>query len=253
MLRNSFTRRSNLTIALAAMLALTILLPAAPAQTASVRVVHGIPGQDVSPAVDPALPVDILVADSVCLLSGFTFGDIAGPFTIPAGTYNVKISLANTLTPCSGDAVISADVPIAAAENVSIVAHLTAAGAPTASKFVNDVSTPAEGGSRLIAHHVANAPVVDILVPGGFPPTPLLWVPAVGNTPNMNQAAGDLPGRQVLISILPAGTRTPVFNRIINLVPGLTYTAYAVGSLTNGTFTVIVEPIGGLRNLTIRL
>jgi hypothetical protein len=69
----------------------------------------------------------------------------------------------------------------------------------------------------------------------------------------MNQAAGDLPGRQVLISILPAGTRTPVFNRIINLVPGLTYTAYAVGSLTNGTFTVIVEPIGGLRNLTIRL
>jgi len=235
------------------MLALTIFLPAASAQNASVRVVHGIPGQDVSPAVDPALPVDVLVADSICLLSGFTFGDIAGPFTIPAGTYNVKISLANTLTPCSGEAVIKADVPIAAAENVSIIVHLTAAGAPTASKFANDVSTPAQGKARLIAHHVANAPVVDILVPGGFPPTPLLWVPGVGNVPNMNQAACELPGRQVLISILPPGTKTSVFNRIINLVPGLTYTAYAVGSSTNGTFTLIVEPIGGLRNLTLRL
>ncbi|MEZ5365896.1 MAG: DUF4397 domain-containing protein [Bryobacterales bacterium] len=222
------------------------------AQTASVRVVHGIPGPDVSPAVDPALPVDVLVNDALCLLSGFTFGDIAGPFTIPGGTYNVKISLANSLEPCSGDPVIEADVPVEAGENVSIVAHLADGGAPTASKFVNDVSTPMEGNARLIAHHVANAPVVDLLVPGRFASTPLLWVPGVGNVPGANQAAAEIPATQAQISILPAGGSRPVFTRILQARAGLTYTAYAVGSLTNGTFTIIVEPIGGLKGIDVR-
>ena len=237
----------------AAVLALGVMFAPAPAsaQNGSLRVVHGIPGRDISPAVDPALPVDVLVADSICLINGFSFGDIAGPFTIPEGTYNVKVSLANTLEPCSGDAVIDADVPVVAGENASIVAHLTDGGAPTASKFVNDVSAPADGNARLIAHHVANAPVVDILVPGRFASTPLLWVPGVGNIAGANQAAGEIPSTQAQISILPAGTRTSVFRRIIQARAGQIYTAYAVGSLENSTFTIIVQPIGGLEDIDV--
>src|SRR5208283_5238562 len=68
---------------------------------ASVYVVHGIPGHDVSKSLDPALPVDVQVDGAICLASGLKFGDIAGPFTIPAGTYSITISLANTLQPCS--------------------------------------------------------------------------------------------------------------------------------------------------------
>jgi len=222
------------------------------AQTASVRVVHGIPGRDVSPALDPALPVDVLVADSICLLSGFSFGDIAGPFTLPEGSFNVKVSLANTLEPCSGDPVIDADVPFEAGENASIVAHLTDGGAPTASKFLNDVSAPADSNARIIAHHVANAPVVDLLVRGGFPSNTLLLVPGVGNIPGANQAAAELRGTQAQLSILPAGTNDSVFLRIFQARPGQVYTAYAVGSLANGTFTVIVEPIGGLKGIDVR-
>ena len=77
----------------------------AQAQNASVRVVHGIPGADVSPAIDPATPVDVQVNGAICLLQGFTFGEISGPYTLPAGSYTVAISLANSLEPCSGDAV----------------------------------------------------------------------------------------------------------------------------------------------------
>ena len=238
----------------AAVFALSSVFAPAPAaaQNASVRVVHGIPGPDISPDLDPALPVDVLVADSICLLNGFSFGEIEGPFTIPEGTYNVKVFVANTLEPCTGDAVIDADVPVAAGENVSIVAHLTDGGAPTASKFVNDVSAPAEGNARLIAHHVANAPVVDILVRGGFPSNTLLQVPGVGNIPGANQAAAEIRSTQAQISILPAGTNEAVFLRILQARPGLVYTAYAVGSLTNGTFTIIAEPIGGLQGIDIR-
>lgn len=233
-------------------LALTVGPAAVSAQTSSVRVVHGIPGRDVSPALDPALPVDVLVADSICLLEGFTFGEVAGPYTLPEGTYNVKVSVANTLEPCSGDPVIDADVPVAAGENASIVAHLADGGAPTASKFVNDVSTPMDGNARIIAHHVANAPVVDLLIPGRSSSMPLLWVPGVGNISGANQAAGEITATQAQISILPAGANRPVFTRIVQARAGLVYTAYAVGSLTNGTFTVIVDPIGGLKGIDVR-
>lgn len=248
------TRRIPTSLQVLALAAATVLAPAAAqAQNASVRVVHGIPGADVSPDVDPDLPVDVLVNDAVCLLSGFTFGEVAGPFTIPGGTYNVKISLANTLEPCSGDAVIAADVPLDEEANLSIVAHLDMNGAPTASLFANDVAAPAEGSARLIAHHLAAAPTVDLLVPGRvLGANPALFVPSVSNVPGANQAAAQIPAESSLISVLPPGGSDALFVRGVNLRPGVTYTAYAVGSLTNGTFTIIVDQIGGLKGFAVR-
>ncbi len=218
------------------------------AQLASVRIVHGIPGQDVGPAVDPALPVDVLVNDSICLLSGFTFGQIAGPFSLPDGAYDVKVSLANSLEPCSNSAVIAAPVPIESGENATIIAHLTEAGAPTASKFENDVTPSADGKARVIAHHTAAAPAVDINVAFGFPSS----TATIPNASNGAQAAAELPVGNVNIGVAPAGTRTVLFVRTVRLRSDLTYVGYAVGSLANGTFDLIFVPLGGIQNLTIR-
>lgn len=246
------TKHSLANLGRSAVLSAALLLAAAPGvtQAASVRVVHGIPGGDVSPAVDPALPVDVLVNDQICLLSGFTFGTIAGPYTLPAGTFNVKVSLANTLEPCGNDAVIEGDIPIVEGENASIVAHLTADGSPTASKFVNNVSATEGSNARLIAHHVAAAPTVDLSIGGVFRQT--ISVPNVSNSPGQNQLAAELPPGSFNIGVAPAGQRSPIFIRNVLLAPNLAYTAYAVGSLANGTFTMIVEPIGGLDGVTIR-
>jgi len=233
----------------AAALAAFSLVATAQAQDASVRIIHGIPGQDVSPGVDPALPVDILVNDAICLLSGFTFGSISGPYTLPAGTYDVKISLANSLEPCSNSAVVAAPVPVEAGENVSIIAHLNEAGIPTAAKFVNDLTPTGDGNGRLIAHHTAAAPTVDALVSFGFP-RQVATVPGVSNG---GQAAAELPAGNISIGIAAAGTTRPLFIRTIRLKPGLTTVAYAVGSLANGTFTIIVESIGGLQGRSIVL
>ncbi len=231
-----------------ALAALLTLASGAFAQTASVRVIHGIPGQDIGPDVDPALPVDIQVNGAICLLSGFTFGSIAGPFTLPDGTYDVEISLANTLEPCSNPAVVAAPVPLEAGENATIVAHLTADGAPTASKFVNDVTASAEGTSRLIAHHTAAAPAVDINVGFGFPRS----TATIPNAENGAQASADLPTGTVTVGFSAAGMREVLFVRTARLRGDLTYVAYAVGSLENGTFDLIFVPLGGLPNLTIR-
>jgi hypothetical protein len=105
----------------------------ADAHAANVRVAHGIPGQDLG--ADPALPVDVLVNDSICLLEGFTFGEFAGPVELDPGTYNIKISLASPSDACSNPPVIEADVPFDAGEDATVIAHLSEAGDPTASKF----------------------------------------------------------------------------------------------------------------------
>lgn len=51
------------------------------------------------------------------------------------------IHLANSANPCGNAPVIGpAAIPLYAGENSTILAHLTASGAPTASKFVNNVT-----------------------------------------------------------------------------------------------------------------
>jgi len=54
------------------------------------------------------------------------------------------------------------------------------------------------------------------------------------------------------IGIVPAGGRTSLFVRSLLLKPGPTYNVYAVGSLENGTFTLLVDQIGGAKGFAVR-
>lgn len=223
-------------------LALLVLIPGAAAtadnDTASVRVVHGIPGQDLG--LDPALPVDVLVNDELCALQGFTFGEIAGPLALPAGSYNVKISLADAGNPCGNAAVIEADVSFAGNEDASVVAHLTEDGMPTASKFTNDTSRTAPGKARLIAHHTAAAPTVDVWVARGMRGPAL----TVQDFSNGDQAAAQVRPGAWNVAIAPAGFSQPVFGPVsVELQPFTTYLVYAVGSVDTGSFTLLVDAV----------
>ncbi len=150
-------------IALAAWL-VAAATPAAASGTASFLVVHGIPGRDVGAGIDPALPVDVLVGGSICLLKNFTFGDIAGPFDVPAGKYAVAISLANPISPCSNTPVVSASVTLNSGDFDAVVAQLSSAGAPTAGVYPIDVSPVGSGMQRFVAVHAADAPEVTVRV-----------------------------------------------------------------------------------------
>jgi hypothetical protein len=139
---------------------------------ASFLVVHGIPGRNVSPTADPALPVDVLVGGKICLLKGFTFGSIAGPFDVPAGTYSVAISLANPLSPCSNAPVISGNISLTAGAFGAIVAAISTAGAPSGELYPIDVSAVGAGKQRFVTIHAADAPAVGVTAvassPSGF-------------------------------------------------------------------------------------
>lgn len=225
------------------------LLPAIPSvasaqPNATVFVVHGIPGGDVG--LPASAPVDVAV-NGACFLPGFTFGRIVGPVDLPAGDYTIAISVANSTQPCANPTVIGpVTVPLGAGERASLVAHLTSTGQPTASKFLADLSPTGPGRARLIAHHTAAAPAVDVTVSRNLgSAAPTLTVP---DFTNGDQATAPVKPGQWQIGISPAGTSAPVFGPArVGIQPFTAYLVFAVGSVDTGSFTLLVKDVAGLK------
>ena len=122
-----------------------LAVPAHAADTSQVSVVHGIPNT----------PVDVYV-NGKKTLPNFQPGKVAGPLTLPAGSYDLALTKVGDPLSAAILKVNNAKVPGGA--NISLVAHLTAAGKPTITPFVNDVSKLDAGQARLIVRHTAAAP-----------------------------------------------------------------------------------------------
>ncbi|HZQ71264.1 MAG TPA: DUF4397 domain-containing protein [Terriglobales bacterium] len=230
----------KLKIAILGLLSLSLLGVAtgAHAQTASVYVVHGIDGRDLG--LDQSLPVDVLANGSICLLQNFTFGTVAGPVALDPGSYNLQISLANTTSPCANPAVITADVIFSAGESASVIANLDANGAPTANKYTEDLSPVAKGMSRVLVHHDAWAPAVDIKLRLTNTKKTAMFT----NVENPESADAAVKSGCWRVAIFPAGDKTPVLGPLpLKLKENHAYLVYAVGSLTNNTLTLITKRI----------
>ncbi len=211
---------------------------------ASLRVIHGINGADLGLA--SPLPVDVYVAEAnACLLQGFEFTEVAGPLSLPAGTYTVTISLADAANPCGGPAAIGpAPLPLEAGKDYTAIAHLTDTGAPTASLF----ETPSgalmgRGYSRLVAHHTAWAPAVDVLANrGGAGNVPVAAI--FQNVPNGASGSVDVrPGNWTAYLGLP-GTGQPLAGAgpwTVTTRPKAATLVFVVGSLVNGLQPIVVE------------
>lgn len=238
---------------LAVLLSLAAFAPGSlGAQTANVYAVHGIPGA-------AGFPVDIQVTDlggggPLCLdpLKGVTFSEIIGPLSLPKpGMYKVDIFAANTVSPCSGVPALTKEVQLTAdIDSASIVAHLTEAGDPTVSVFVNDVTATGPGMGRIIAHHTAMAPPVDIVVASanvrgkGNSPSAV-----VEDAPNGDQAVVALrPGNpNVFLALDATDLSTIALGPVrLGINPYSAYLVYAIGE-AGSSLTVAVKEIGGLK------
>jgi len=218
-----------------ATVAAIVFVPAAALATgtAKVNVIHGIRGQDLGLA--PELPADVYVNGNLAI-GGFTFGTIT-KVDLPAGTYNIQVKADLDATPGAETTVINADVPLNAGENATIIAHLSDAGAPTASKFVNRRRLPWLG-VPIAYHHTAAAPAVDVYQRlGGF-----IWYRVVKGAPNGAQAYTWAP-RNTAVAVTPAGTFNPVLGPLpLTLSPTTNYFVYVVGS-ANGAAGNTLTPI----------
>jgi hypothetical protein len=194
-------------------------------ETASVVVVHGIPDT----------PVDVYV-DGDLTLEDFAFETVTDPLSLPAGSYDLEVRPAGADP--SEDPLLSATADLAAGVNVSVVAHLTADGAPTITPFVNDTSSTGSGEGRIVVRHTAAAPAVDVLAGGE---------PVFTDLTNPNEAAADLPAGTVSAAVALAGTTDPVIGPAdVTITEGAATIVYAVGSAADGNLTVLVQTIEGL-------
>jgi hypothetical protein len=249
-----------LPVILLAVLALAI--PASAQETLTAYVVHGIDGDDFG--LDPELPVDVFVSGLGCAIPGFKFADRVGPLGIPAGSYDITISLADEAMPCEGTDVISlSGVALPAGANATIIAHRTSDGSPgagdllglgiTASIFNNDFTSTRRGKGRIIAHHTALAPAVDVVVSRDYedPGAPAVTVPGFSNP----TADGDALLSQINAEFRPGEwdvalevDGATVFGPdTIQLKPYTAIYIYAVGDFFVGTFQYLVYTEDGLK------
>lgn len=228
--------------------AMTAALALADAHEAMVSIGHGIPGADVDAALPEMLPVDVIV-DGECLLQDFEFGEFAGPLALAPGSYEVAVALSDGDPElCEGDVVIGpVSLTFEGGDNVTVFAHLDMDGNPTATVFDNDVSPIVAGHTRLTIRHTAWAPAVDIDLNRGWIRGRMIAEVEGLENPNESEPVDVRPGAYV-VSIFPAGEEEAVFqipatekDKPFVTKPHDSQIVYAVGSLENETFTVMVQ------------
>ena len=212
-------------------LALTFLCAAmsTAALASSMYLVQGIPGRDYAAATDPAFPVDVLVNDEVCYVRGLPYGAIQGPLTLFPGTYNLKVSIANSLAPCTNSPLINHSVTIEARKDVSAVLALNEDGTPTLLTFTNDLSPVTDGLSRVLFAQAAGGPAVQVILQ---------------NTTTKKLYTYSVKPGALLEADLPAGNYTVEINQGTTTLVAPTFLAldsqsvnllYAVGEVANNT------------------
>jgi hypothetical protein len=204
-------------------------LSATPAFAASsqVSVVHGIPGQN----------VDVYV-NGKKTLPDFAPGKVAGPLSLEEGSYDIVLTKPGDDISEALLKVDDADIPGGA--NISLVAHLTAAGEPALTPFVNDTKKVAAGQARLIVRHTAAAPAVDVRAGGK---------PAFENLTNPKEAKADLPAGAVEADVVLAGTDTVAIGPAdLDLKEGTATIVYAIGSAEDKTLDLVTQSITGLHS-----
>ena len=195
-------------------------------ESATVSLMHGIPGATVDVVVDGSVVIPGFEPGSMQDLSSFAGQTLANVEVRAAGTEDVVIGPIESLA-----------VPDAG--NWTVVAHLGADGTPTLTPFENDVSPLAAGQGRLTVRHTAAAPAVDIILADGSRP--------FTNLSNPNEAAADLPAGPITgAQIAPTGGEALAPVPDVELPAGTNLIVYAVGSLEDGSFTFQTQSIDGL-------
>jgi hypothetical protein len=220
------------TLALAGAVAFGLGLAAAPSASAAsdsdVSILHGVPG----------LTVDVF-ANGKKLLTNFAPGTLTDPVKLPAGSYDLAVFPAGK-GPSGTPAIEAKGVAVPGGKNLTVVAHLDAAGKPVLTPYVNDTSRVAPGKARLTVRHDAAAPAVDVRAGGK---------PAFTDLTNPNEVKADLPAGTISADVVLAGTSTVAIGPAdVALAEGTNTIVYAWGSAADKNLKLAVQTISGLHS-----
>jgi hypothetical protein len=209
----------------AATLAALVGLPGATLaqdETAQVRVLHG---SGDAPAVD-------VYADGALIEQGLAYGVITPYLTVPAGSHQIQV-VPSGKTITEGPVVIDAPVTFDAGTKTTVAATGSLATGIVPQVIADAPEPRADGTQVRVAHLSYDAPAVDVAVDGGDVVVSDLAYPV---------ASGylDVPAGSYDLEVRPTGTTTVAFDiDPLTLDAGTSYTAFAVGSLGDGSFKVV--------------
>lgn len=220
-MRNNKTHMIGAAAALAAVMAMPAVAAADNHDGAKVRVGHFSPD---APAVD------VYAGDSA-ILTNVPFGVISDYLEVPAGTYSIAVVAAGA-DPADGAVIGPVDLEFAEGTMTTVAATNNLENIEA--QVLNDEPMPEEGIAEVrVVHFSADAPAVDIALDGGDVVVPELAYP---------NAAGylDLPEGEYDLEIRAAGTQDVAFDiDPLDLAGNNSFTVFAIGSLADGSFTVL--------------
>lgn len=202
------------------------------AHAEDVYVVHGIP-VDNAPATEF---VDIEVVELSACVPNVSFGAIQDPLDLPPGTYTVNVRVSDGS--CGGAIAIPTVLNVkngALVASQTVVVHLAENGSPTITTFDNFRTQVSSSNARLVLHHTARAPNVDVVVRDrdiGIPRT-------VRDIENGDQATRVVDEGSYAIIVRPSGTNLNLLRVPLDAVGDTAYLLYVVGSPSGDTLTAL--------------
>lgn len=199
-----------------------------------VRVVHAA---STAPMVDVYVNAPGTDITTVAPLGTFEFRGTLGPVTVPAGDYQIVVTVAGDPAAVAFDSgsvglAGGSDLVVAAIANVATGAAAVELAVLTGTGSLNILDVNATADVRVV-HASPDAPAVDVVAADNFA------APAVSNlafpevTPYLNLAPGDLN-----VKVVPTGVTTPVvIDADLSLVAGTATTVMAVNTLAE------IEPL----------
>lgn len=191
------------------------------AQGAMVRVAHLSPD---APAVD-------VLVNGQRAITGLAFKEVTPYLPLPAAKVRVQV------VPAGRDAPVVIDAELDLKEGVYYTVAATGFLAQIRPQVYTDLLSgffPRAGYARIrVVHTSPDAPAVDVAVKGG--PVLFAGLPFPQASPYLSVAAGTYD-----LEVRAAGTATVALSLPgVRLEPGKVYTVFAVGSLREGTLTVV--------------
>jgi hypothetical protein len=190
-------------------------------EAAKVRVGHFSPD---APAVD-------VYANGGAILTDVPFGVLSEYLEVPGGTYTIEVVAAGA-DPADGAVIGPVDLDFAAGTMTTVAA--TNVLDSIEAQVLADAPVPQDGIAQVrVIHFSADAPGVDIALDGSDVVVENLEYP---------DAAGylDLPEGEYDLEIRPTGTTDVAFDiEPLMLDGGNSFSVFAIGSLADGTFTVL--------------
>lgn len=203
----------------------------------SIYIVQGLAGRNVAEATDPAYPVDVLLNDEVCYVHGLAYGTISGPLTFFPGTHNIKVSIANTLAPCTETPFIDSNVTLEKRQDISAVITLDPNGKPALVTFVNNLTPVAAGMGRVLLAQAADAPALEVTLQNTSTNKVYKYTVNPGALLNVTLPAGSYNA-----SISQGGT-TFVSSAPVELFSRSATLLYTIGEATNNTLNLVSKNI----------